>query len=70
MDPTATYRLWLAALADNDKAAAIDHADDLLDWLARGGHDPQGWTAKQAADFHYWAGAHGLLVGQQRQVPR
>lgn len=50
MDPTANFRDILSALADNDLETARDLADDLRQWLRRGGFSPVGYDAKLVAD--------------------
>lgn len=41
MDPTATFRLMLEALEDNDSEAYADAWRDLRSWLRRGGFAPK-----------------------------
>lgn len=40
MDPEATYRELLDAIAENDREVAMEHASNLLRWLAAGGFAP------------------------------
>jgi hypothetical protein len=40
MDPNATLAAFLASLKDGDKAAALEAAEALTDWLRRGGFMP------------------------------
>lgn len=42
MDPTETCNLLSEAINDEDWGAARDHANDLRDWLSRGGFLPHG----------------------------
>jgi len=40
MDPTACFQLILDALESDDPDEAREHADDLCNWLRRGGFMP------------------------------
>jgi hypothetical protein len=40
MDPEATYRELLEAIAQGDREAAVHHAGNLAGWLRRGGFAP------------------------------
>jgi hypothetical protein len=40
MDPEATYRDLLEAIAEGDMEGAANHASDLAQWLRRGGFAP------------------------------
>ncbi len=42
MDPDACLSELLDAVADGDGPEAYDHADNLLEWLNRGGFAPGG----------------------------
>ena len=41
MDPQATWVAMIRALIDDDREAASDHAQNLIDWLDRGGFSPR-----------------------------
>lgn len=55
MDPNTTYRHWLAGT----KGESLVYARELLEWLQRGGFEPQ-WRQDARADFMRWAKAHGV----------
>ena len=50
MDPTETLSQLLIALAEDDKAAAQDHAENLADWLSKDGFVPD--VPKAIADYY------------------
>ncbi len=41
MDPQTTWQLMLEAYCEGDMAAAMEAAEDLVNWLTRGGFPPQ-----------------------------
>lgn len=46
MDPDATFRELLEAIVADDQVEILDRADDLNDWMAKGGFAPSLNTAK------------------------
>lgn len=53
MDPTATLKLWVRALMEKNRHEAVIAALDLVEWLNRGGYEPD-WTAQQREYFFNW----------------
>lgn len=60
MDPNQAYEDWLQACAANDKEAALEAAEALLDWLERGGFPPRTWLDRHKCEFIAWCDAHCL----------
>ena len=56
MDPDACFLELLDAVSSNDRDEAHAHADDLLNWLDRGGFAPGGGKLRLSAirDFCNW----------------
>jgi hypothetical protein len=51
MDPNATLRTIIDAIADQDTDATIDATTDLLGWLLNGGFGPAGYRRADVAEF-------------------
>lgn len=49
MDPTACYRSMCYAFEAGDYETAVEAAENLVNWLRRGGFPPEGVSAKKAA---------------------
>ena len=50
MDPNETLKLFVHALRDGDHDAAIEHYEELSDWITRGGFEPAWRGAKKVFD--------------------
>jgi len=48
MDPTATWKLFLDCLVEEEFTEAKQHLARLREWLFTGGFPPDGFTAEQA----------------------
>lgn len=48
MDPTACFNSMVSAFEAGDYETAVEAADNLVNWLRRGGFQPEGISAKQA----------------------
>lgn len=55
MDPTACWNEMLDALRDGDRETARDRANDLYDWLGRGGFAPVTKSDMRRVDFEWIA---------------
>jgi hypothetical protein len=57
MDPNACFEELLDAVASGEADLAREHAENLLDWLARGGFSPAAETLRLSAveGFCRWA---------------
>ena len=53
MDPTACHRRFVAAVLAGETDDAYEAAEDLIEWLAKGGADPH-WTVGERARFYRW----------------
>ena len=51
MDPDEAFKLWQNAVDAEDFTSAEEHADDLSEWIERGGYEPN-WTESGRNDFH------------------
>ncbi len=51
MDPTESLRLLRAADASCDWAAALEHAENLITWLVRGGFPPEPWDRPTMLEY-------------------
>ena len=48
MDPTATWKLFLDCLVEEEFAEAKQHLTNLREWLKKGGAPPDGMTYPEA----------------------
>jgi len=53
MDPNETLRMWHSAVEACDREAALEHAEDLANWLNNGGFAPA-WNEGLASAFWAW----------------
>ena len=49
MDPDACFCLILDSIVEDDWTAAADHADDLRNWLSKGGFPPGGGKLRRSS---------------------
>lgn len=49
MDPDACFSMILASIADEEWLDAANRAEDLRDWLTKGGFPPGGGKLRQAS---------------------
>lgn len=61
MDPNTCYQLWLQTKDDNNLFEdACEHWCDLMEWLSKGGFEPN-WTPSERYEFIHWADEGGSM---------